>query len=295
MYAGLIALLVAGFIGGQTPFFLKTALREFPPLLVTFLRFGIASLVMLPFFLKSNEKLEKKVIKEMVKVSLFFAGNVAIFGVAIQYTSAIVSQVLYSISPLFVGILSYYILKEKFTKEKIIGAFVAFLGVSILVGQSFFNSDALSFGTPFGNLLTLCAVFSWSLFFVFSKKLVNKYSPIATSFVNYVVTALLLVIFVIIEQKIRPFNHGLVTHNGIESILTMGIVSSAVMFFLIQFAIKRTSAFLASLYQFLGPPSAVVTAVPFLGEKLTWNLALSGILIIFGVFYATSFQYIKKK
>lgn len=295
MITGLVALLFAGFIGGQTPLLLKFGLRDFPPLLFTFLRFVIAMIVLLPFFLLREEKLSSVDIKRLGFQSIFFAGNVAIFSIAIQYTSAIMSQILYTTVPLVVGALSYFMLKEKLTKHKIIGLIIAVAGVGFLLEQSTSKMDVLSFGTPLGNFLTLLAVFSWSIYMVLSKNLTKKYSPITTSFISYIVTAFLLLLFVPIEESIRPFHPSHISLLGSGSLLAVGVISSALMFFLIQFTILKTSPFVASFFQYLGPLSSAITAIPFLGEKPTKSLVISGILIIIGVFIATSYPQIKGK
>lgn len=295
MWLGITALLVAGFIGGQSPFLLKIALKEFPPLLITILRFIIASVILFPFFIKYSRELNKSDIRKLAGGSIFFAGNVGIFGIAIQYTGAIVSNVLYTMAPIIVGILSFYLLSERFTKYKIIGAILAFLGMAILIVQSITNSNILSLGTPLGNILTLGAVFSHSFYFVISKRLTKTYSPVVTSFISYVVTVLILIPFVLFEQLVRPFNPAGVTAVGLGSIIVMGIVSSALMFFLIQVGIQKTSAFTASFYQYLGPLSAAITAIPLLGERLTGSLVIAGGLIIIGVFYATTYAQLKKQ
>ncbi|MDO8621594.1 MAG: DMT family transporter [Candidatus Levybacteria bacterium] len=291
---GLLALFVAGFIGGQSTLLLKIGIKDFPPLLFTCLRFIIATTVLLPFFILQKEKLKRPDIKQLSLQSIFFAGNVGIFSIASQHTGAIMSQILYTIVPLVVSVLSYFILNEKFTRHKIIGLIIAMGGIIFLIQQSASKMDILSLGTPLGNFLTLLAVLSWAVYMVLSKKLTRVYSPVTTSFVSYAITAFILLILVPIEQSVRPLILSHVTPLGVLSLFTIGIISSALMFFLIQFAIKRTSAFTASFFQYLGPLSAAITAIPFLGEKLTGGLIISGVLVIFGVFYATTYPYAKR-
>lgn len=98
MWIGVAALLTAGFIGGQSPLFLKIALHEFPPLIITLLRFVIASIILSPFFIKEYKTLKKPDLKKLIGSSVFFSGNLIIFGIAVQYTSAIASQILYTLS-----------------------------------------------------------------------------------------------------------------------------------------------------------------------------------------------------
>lgn len=294
MWIGLFVLLIAGSIGGTTPVVLKIGLNEFPPLILTTLRFLLATIVFLPFYFRQKPRLFRSDITTLSTQSIFFALNVGFFSIAIQFTTAIMSQILYTLVPIIVMILSYYMLKEKLTTNKIVGLAIAILGVAFLMYQSAVKEETLTFGTPFGNTLTLCGVFSWALYLVFSKKLTNRYSPTTTSFASYVVTTLLLLFLVPIEYTIRPLAIEKITITGIESIFWLAIISSALMFFLIQFAVQKTTAFTASFFQYLGPFSGALVAIPILGEKPTWTLVMGGLFIITGVFYATSYEHARK-
>ncbi|MEK7451150.1 MAG: DMT family transporter [Patescibacteria group bacterium] len=295
MWIGLIALFIANFIGGAlSPLFVKLGIREFPPITFTALRFIIATLVFLPFFIKKRERLSLKDNISLSKNSIFFSINVALYAIGLQYTTVIMSQIFYTLVPIIVGILSYFILKEKFTKNKIIGSLLAFVGIIFLLVESIQKQQSLTFGTPLGNFIIFLAVTSWSFYIVLSKRLTGIYSPITTSFYSFILTMIILGLIAPIELLMRPFNINSVTSSGIFSLLGVGIISSAVSFSLIQFGIKRTTAFSASIFQYLAPLFASITAIPILGEKPTLPLMLGGALIIFGVFYATTYQYVKR-
>lgn len=294
MKTGLIALMIAGLLGGISPILIKIGVKEIPPLTLTAIRFFLATLIFLPFFLKFKTKnISKRDIKNISFISIFFALNVGIFSIAIQFTTAIVSQILYTLVPIIVVVLSYFVLKEKITKNKMIGLMLAFAGVAFLVQQSIAKEEVLTFGTPLGNFLSIAAVISWSLYMIYSKRLTNKYSPATTTFFSFLVTTILLLLILPIELTIRPLIISNVTFSGISSVLGLAFFSSCLMFFLIQLVIKKTSPFAASLFQYLGPFSAAIFAIPILGEKPTFPLIFAGFLIIFGVFYATNFN--KKK
>ncbi|MDO8639546.1 MAG: DMT family transporter [bacterium] len=294
MKTGLIALMVAGLIGGISPILVKIGVKEIPPLTLTAIRFLLATLIFLPFFLKFRTKnLSRRDIENISFISIFFALNVGIFSIAIQFTTAIVSQIFYTLVPIIVVALSYFILKERITKNKIIGLMLAFTGVAFLLQQSIAKEEVLTFGTPLGNLLNIAAVISWSFYMIYSKRLTNKYSPATTTFFSFLITTVLLLLILPIEFTIRPLIINSVTFSSVASVLGLAFFSSCLMFFLIQLVIKKTSPFTASLFQYLGPFSAAIFAIPILGEKPTFPLILAGFLIILGVFYATTFN--KKK
>lgn len=296
MLIGLGSLFIANFIGGAlNSVLVKLGVREVPPLTFTMLRFLLAAIIFLPFYLKqSGKKFPGKHIWIILAQSTFFALNVGIFSVAIQFTSAIMSQVIYLLIPIIVGLISYFVLKETFTKNKIIGTLVAFLGMLFLVEQSIFKANILSFGTWYGNLLILCGVFVYSGYLLFSQKLTKIYSPVTTSFFTFTITFILLSITVPFELTIRSLQIDKITFVGIGSLLGLAIFSSAIMYFLIQVGIKKTSAFTASLFQYLGPFFTAMSAAIVLREKITLPLAIGGLLIMLGVFYATTYPHIKR-
>ncbi len=296
MLSGLLLLLIANLIGGAlSPFFVKIGTHEIPPVLFTFCRFVIATAVFLPFFLRQRKTLSRKNIKQLSFVSLLFTANATLYAIGLQHTSIIVSQILYTMVPLFVGILAHYLLAEKFTRNKIIGAVVSAIGVLILIFQSVQKMDTLSFGTPLGNGIVLIAVVCWSLYIVLSKKMLQDSSPSTTSFFSFAITMIVLMPLVPIDIFWSKFTIQQVSSVGYLSLLGIGVISSAVMFSLIQIGIKKTSAYISSLFFYFAPLFSAITAIPILKEKVTPQLIVAGLLITGGVFIATTLESLKSK
>lgn len=296
MWVGFLSLFVAVMIGGSlAPLFIKLGVREFPPFTFSALRFIIATIVFLPFYLINKEKiLTYRDYKELFLKSLFFVGNAAFFGLGISHTTLIMSQILYALSPILVLVCSYIILGERITKERIIGLVLAFSGVGFLIYQSFINGDTNSVGTLSGNILVFLAVFSYALYFIFSKSLQKKYKTTTISFFNLFVAMIVFIVLSPLELMFRSLDISKITIVGIGSVLGAAIILSALMFFLVQFGIKRTSAFSAALFQYLAPFFASLIAIPVLHERPTIALIFGGMLIIIGVFYATTYHPLKK-
>jgi len=291
MFQGLLLLLLANFIGGAlSPLFVKVGTSEISPIIFTFLRFFIATAIFVPFYLKHREKLSRRILFKIAVISLFFAANATFFSLGIQHTSVIVSQILYTMVPLIVGILAHFLIQEKFTRFKIFGAIISAIGVLVLISRSADNLSAGSFGTPFGNILIFIAVVSWSLYVVLSRRLSKNNNASTLTFYSFVATFILLLPIVPVEYSIVGFSFEDVSTLGYLCLLGAGTVSSALMFFLIQKGIQLTSAYIASLFSYFGPLIAAVTAIPLLNEKVTIDLVLAGVLIISGVFVATTLE-----
>ena len=101
MWIGLGALLLANFLGGAiNPTFVKLGVNEIPPLTFTALRFIIASILFFPIYLMTKPKhITRADFKALSMYSIFFVLNVGFFSYGIKYTTAIMSQFLYSAVP----------------------------------------------------------------------------------------------------------------------------------------------------------------------------------------------------
>lgn len=294
MWIGFLGIVVLSILGGSTPIWVKLGATEFPPLLLTTLRFIVAAIIFLPFFLSEKKRFSRQDIWILFTRSLFFVGNAGIFSIAILYTTAIISQVLYSFVPGIVLVMSFFFLKERITKQRVIGLFIAVIGIGMLIEQSIVKTEVLTFGTLLGNVLTMLAVFSWSAYTIVSKKLTQTYSPVVTTFASFVTIIVVLLFLLPIEYAIRPVQLQHIDMIGIGSILGLGVFSSAFMFFLTQLLIQKTSSFTTSLSQYLAPFASALIAIPLLGEKLTPLFFLAGAFVLIGVFYATSYEAVKK-
>lgn len=296
MFSGLIALLFASFIGGTvSPILVKLGTREIPPLTFSALRFALAIIIFLPIYLnQKNFFLKRKDIISLSLASIPFTLNIAFFSIGIQFTTAIMSQIFYASGSLIVMILAFYFLKERFTLLKIVGLLLALFGTAFLIQKSALTGETSTFGTPLGNILVLCAVFSYASYLVISQKMTKIYSPQTTSFFGFLTTAALLTIASPFELSIRPFTIENITGTSILTLVGLALFSSALYFFLVQFGIKRTSAFAASLFHYTAPFFAAITAIPIFGEQPTPELFIGGLFIIIGVFLATTYEQLKR-
>lgn len=297
MLIGLIALLLYVIIGAFIPTVVKLSLREIPPFTLTFLRFFIATAVIFPIYWKQRPKklTQFQFIKLLAVGSLGGVFNTALYAYAIQFTSVIVSQVLYSIVPIIVASLGFFLIKEKISKPQLAGMVIGFFGVLFLIYHSAFSQDILTLGTPFGNTIILIAIFAWSFYTILSRSLSKTYSSITISFATFASSLPVLGIFVPIEMLAKGFSFSMITGRGFFELLFLGIVSSAIVYSLYQFGIKKTSAFIASLTFYLSPVAVAIPATIFLHEKITVFLFVGAALILFGVFLATTFEQLKKR
>src|SRR3989344_3613781 len=113
-----ILLMLASIAGSGMTVMGKIALKEFPPFSYNLVRFSLASIFLLPLFLREKPNFTK-ISYQVFLHSLLATANVILFAFGVRYTTANIAGNLYSTVPIFVAIFAYFLLKEKFSKLKI--------------------------------------------------------------------------------------------------------------------------------------------------------------------------------
>lgn len=298
MLLGFISLFIGQIFGNTVvPIGTKVTSPFTGPFLFVFVRFLIATFLLFILFLFSpKKKVHKSEYKEFFILGLCLSINVILFTVGIPHTTIIMGSLIYSITPILVGILGHFYLDEKLDTQKILGFFIATVGLGFLLSQSFSQQHQQNaFGTPFGNICIFLAMLGYSYYVFQSRRVLHKkdHYPIQTTFLTFIFVTI--ISFVVLVAGIGSGN--IVLHAlpaaGVIGFTLVGIGSVA-QYLTLQIGVKRTSAFTASLFQYVSPFIAGAVAIPLLHERLTWELVVGGILILLGVFIATTFEQMKR-
>ena len=171
----------------------KVALREFPSLLLSGLRVGLAGVFMLPAYWWEGRKMKDRWTREDVPALLWLA----LFGVALNQmffvtglsrTSVAHSAIIMGLTPISVLLVAALVRLEALTARKAAGMLVALGGVAIL--KAFENSGQGPTWT--GDLLTFGAGFTFALFTVFGKRLSGRHTTVTVNTFAFVAGGLAL-------------------------------------------------------------------------------------------------------
>lgn len=278
---GLAALFGAIILGGAMSPLIKVGLKEVNPETFSFLRFLISGILLFPLLIKSGIKLDRNLIK-LFCVSLLGTANILLFAFGIRLTSASVGQTLYILSPIIIALLSYFLLKEKLGNRKVLGIALGSVGGLLLIVFPILEKTT-SLGSIEGNLLIALAVFSFSLYSYFSKKLQSNYSPIQITMAFSVTTVVLLLLPVIggFNQ-----NFSLVTHASLETILSIlyvGAIGTAIYYVLYQYGLKHAGLTTSStLLFYLQPLTTIFYSYFLLAEFPTAGFAVGALVTAAG-------------
>ena len=126
------------------------------------------------FFVKEN--VERKDFLRLILCGLLgAAANMLFFFHGINLTSPVDASIIMTVTPVIVLIFSFFILKERITKNKLIGITIAGIGAVFLI---IYGSKATGTSSFIGNLFVFLNATSYGLYLVIAKTLMKKYNAI---------------------------------------------------------------------------------------------------------------------
>ena len=261
----------------------KIALREFPPMTLTFFRFLIATAIIVPYMWSR----EKTRIPEKGDIPLLFglgflgvSGYFAFQFTALLYTSAANSSTINALNPLTSSLIATFLTEERLTAKKVGLIFLALIGVLLTIT----GGDVgvlLSFGFNRGDLIMVLAMLCFSFYGVYSKKASSKYSPVLVT--TYVFLFGLIQITPLMLMENVFMDVWSFSFEAWAAIVFMAICSSVLGYLIQQVTIKKIGVNKTSLFINLVPLFAILFAYLVLGDPVTYINLLSAAIIITAV------------
>ncbi len=254
-----------------------------PPISLAFLRWGIATLILLPFALPHLKK-EFGLILKNWRILLFLGiTGPAIFNtlsyLGLVSTEAINGLVLNAAGPMFIALAAWSIFGDRLGLSQLIGMVTGFVGVILIIAKGDLSSlQALRFNP--GDLLFIAGTISWGVYTAFLRKR-PAISWQSYNLVTYAVAAAANVPFVFVEYQLG----GVMTVNWltISSVVVLAIFPSLLAYIFYNRAVEQLGPAAAGLYLFLIPIFGALLAMLSLGERPHLFHLIGFALIIAGV------------
>lgn len=279
----LYALLASTFV------FAKFSLDYAQPIFVIGFRMTLAGGLLLAYlflFKKKSFKLRKADLPLFLRVAFFhiYLAFVAEFW-SLQYITSSKANLIYSLTPFIAAGLSYFLLKERLSKRKLLGMFLGVMGiVPILISQG--N------GTDFGSItlaefILLVAVISASYAWFDIKKLMQKgYSLLMINGFAMIVGGLgAFATYYLTRDPEVPATSNFWEFFKYVSILV--ILSNVIFYNLYGWLLKRYTITFLTFCGFLSPLFGVFMGWIFRDEPISWAywVSLSLITVALFIFY----------
>jgi drug/metabolite transporter (DMT)-like permease len=212
----------------------------------------------------------------------------------IKFSSSSIAGLMIALIPIGVVVLSSYFLKEKPSAIQLMFIIMSVLGVMII---GVLGSTGSGGGNLIGILLLLGAVISAAAFTIISRKLSVDFTPMELTYSMMLLGA---VFFngVSIANHLANGNIGdyfspLKNTNFLISIGYLGILSSIVAYFLINFTLSKLEASKSAVVSNLATIVSIIAGVVVLKESFYYYHLIGSILIIAGVWGTNNYE-IKK-
>ena len=255
---------------------------------------GAAILFWLVSFLIKPEKIQKKDWPRLIACSfLGMVINMLAFFKGLELSTPVNSSVIITISPIIVFIFSAILLKEKIQFLKTIGIILGFMGAVILVlytSKTGINAPNI----PLGNVLFIVNSFSYGLYLVLVKPLIEKYNIITllkwlfllAVFLNLPVT---FNEFVSVKWSVLPIK------DAVLPMLFVVVGTTFCTYLFNAYALRTLSPSTVSSFIYLQPIVGIVYAVSTKSDTLSLVSVTGMILIFIGIYLVTKKKVISNK
>lgn len=209
--------------------------------------------------------------------------NQSLFIAGLAYTTPAHASLMYTLTPLFVLLLSVLTKVERLEGPKVVGVALALAGAAMVVLER--SAGASSEGPRHGDLLILAAVVAWALYTVLGRRLVHEHGPLkATAWSMIAGTVMFLPVGAPAMARVAPAS----LPAGVWAALAFLVVFTSVVSYLAwSYALRWLVPSRVAVFSNLQPVVTAALSWALFSEPITLRLAAGGGLVILGVLVAT--------
>ncbi|HED03356.1 MAG TPA: DMT family transporter [Candidatus Fraserbacteria bacterium] len=260
-------------------------LAEAPPLAIAAYRMALASLLLLPWSWKTGgvkeawRRLSRRDWGLSLLSGLFLALHFWAWVSSLKYTSVASAVMLVTTNPVFVGLGSHFLLRERLRRLMIWGIGLSVLG-GLLIGAGDLRAGS---GELLGDLLALAGALCSSAYFLIGRRVRQVTSLLSYITIVYGLAALIL-IGLALGTGTALWGYSPLTYGVL---LALALGPQLIGHTGLNWALGYLSAPLIALFILGEPVGSTVLAYFVLGQGLSWFKLLGGVLIIAGIYLAT--------
>ena len=272
-------LIFLGALWGSAFMFIKVATPEYGPVALVNARLIIASLIFLPILLRKKylpllapiwkHVLILSVINNMIPFTLFSYASLG--------SSSNILAILNATTAFNTMVIAYFWINESVTLKQIFGLILGFIGVIILVNPQ--NSAA----TLISSISCLFAAAFYSLSTVFIQKNSAKTNKLVLIGWSIVFSAVLMmpISYIYLPESMPSFEANI-------SAVWLGAVSTGLGFLGYVRLIDKIGAVKTSIVAYFLPVFGILWGYIFLDEKISTSVVIGCLVVLIGIFLATS-------
>lgn len=261
---------------------LAKIISDMPAESIIFYRVTIASIIFFVYLLISGNLRVLKLGNKKIYLIIFGilqAATMLAYFVSILNASVSIAVLLLYTAPVYVTLLSPWLLKERPTKKGITALFLCFAGILLIIEPGWSFAPFAPQGYSLGIFAGIISGITYAFGIMTSKYISKTYSGYTQAFWGSVITMLIL-----LPVSTMPMN---VVFKNIYPLILLAIFPTILAVSLYFSGLKKVRASSASILGLIEPVSAVVLAFIILNETISNLEILGGALILAGAAIVT--------
>lgn len=240
---------------------------------------GILGVVFLLIFIKIKKlSMNKNAIKKHLKILLisgaFIGLNWVLLFESYRYTSVAVATLCYYMAPIFVMIVSPFLLKEKLTAKKAVCVMVALVGMVFVSGV--LDGGISDISELKGILFGLGAAALYATVVMMNQKL-GEVPTYDKTIMQLGAAAVVLIQYVLLVEDLSA---AVLTPLIIMMLIIVGVVHTGIAYALYFGSMNGLKAQTVALFSYIDPIVAIVLSAMFLMEPMTIYSWIGAVLVL---------------
>ena len=238
-------------------------------------RFTFYAIIMMLFLKVRGTPLTFKALRTSLWGGISLGLNVAFFFESLKRTTVVNATIIGSLQPVLISIYSYKNFGEKVRRKVVVVGFIALLRTFGVVA----GSSGTAEWDITGDLLAVAALFTWSAYFVVSKKTQDLVTPLEFTAASGVITGVLNFGIALIFG----ISFTIPSNKDIFWIIVLATVAGLIGHSLMNWSLVRIPLWVGSTLTLFVPVVSSFLAWVFLGESLNLIQILATFVVVFSL------------
>ena len=267
-------ILITAFLFSTMEIALKIGGASFDSLQLTFLRFLIGGLVLVPLAIKEYHGISKADLVWLLLLGIMCIPiSMLAFQLGVERCNASTAAAIMCLNPIFTMLIAHIFTTEKMSRYKLIAFCLGIIACVFLVRPW----DVQEGNTVLGLGLMFTASVTFAGYTVMGKKTLARVGTFTQTSISFIFGSLVLLVIILFMG--RPVFANVTAHIG--TVAYVGIAITGIGYLTYFIAIKLSDATTGSIAFFIKPAIAPFLAVLILHETIMWN-TIVGILLMLG-------------
>lgn len=240
---------------------------------------GILGVAFLLVFIKIKKiKMDREAIKKHLWILLVSGGFIGLNWVLLfesyRYTSVAVATLCYYMAPIFVMIVSPFLLKEKLTVKKVVCVIVALIGMVFVSGV--LDGGISDVSEMKGILFGLGAAALYATVIMMNQKL-REVPTYDKTIMQLGAAAVVLIPYILFVEDLSAV---VLTPLIVFMLIIVGVVHTGIAYALYFGSMNGLKAQTVALFSYIDPIVAIILSAMFLKEPMTIYSAIGAVLVL---------------